>query len=77
MKQKLIDGKDSAFASKNLIQLHQVEAAQKKDLSDFQLHLDFNLFKKVLIQDHNFHSMEKTLIEMQKKFETPMQTSLF
>lgn len=74
---KLSEWKEYAEHAKKLISLEYAPAVELFDLNDYQLDIDFNLYKKVLVQDHNFSSMEKTLDELKNKFQKPQQNSLF
>jgi len=60
-----------------LIQLHDIQELKVKSISDFKLELDFDRYKKTLVNDYNFSSFEKQLDELKKKLQTPMQNSLF
>jgi len=73
----LIDGRESALQSKQLIQLHTVPEAESTEIANFKLKPDFDHYKNVLVNNHNFHSIEKAINELKKKYETPEQLSLF
>ena len=77
VKQKLIDGKEEAYKSRGLIELKQVEEVQNSDIENFVLDLDFAKYKKVLIDEHHFNSFGKTLDELKKKLQSPVQMGLF
>ena len=77
VKQKLIDGKESAIQSKQLIQLHTVAGIEETNIENFKLKPDFDHYKNVLVNNHNFHSIEKAINELKRKYETPQQQSLF
>lgn len=77
VKQKLIDGKEAAYKSRGLIELKQVDEVQNSDLNFFTLDLDLVKYKKVLVEEHQFASFEKTLDELKKKLQMPVQGGLF
>lgn len=77
LKQKLIDGKEDAYWSKDLIQLHTVPGVETMTLDQFVLPLDFNKMKEILVKRYGFHSFEKVIDEMKKKMESPVQMWLF
>lgn len=77
IKDKLIQNKEEAYTSRDLIQLHDIETLNEETISNFKLDLDFNKYKKILIEEYWFNSFEKPLNELKKKFETPTQNSLF
>lgn len=77
LKQKLLDGKEDAYRSKDLIQLHTIPEIDKVALDQFKLSLDFDQTKKVLVQRYGFQSFEKLLDELKKKMMNPVQMGLF
>ncbi|MBU1757765.1 hypothetical protein KKG31_01040 [Patescibacteria group bacterium] len=77
MQTKLIEGKESAFQSKELITLINVTEAENTKIEDFKLTPDFNKYREVIVQQYQFNSIEKAIQALQKKFETPEQQSLF
>lgn len=77
MKQKLLDGKDDAYWSRDLIQLQTIPNIDAVNLRQYALTLDFETLKKILVQRYGFHSFEKVIDEMKKKIETPVQMGLF
>lgn len=77
VKQKLIDGKEEAYASRGLIELKQVDEVQNWDIENFVLELDFVKYKKVLVDEHHFNSFGKVLDELKKKLQSPVQVWLF
>lgn len=76
-KQKLIEWKEYAESAKRLIKLEYNQEVNNFELKDYKLELDFNNYNKVLINDYNFISMEKILIELKNKYFMPQQSSLF
>lgn len=77
LKDKLEQSKQEAYKSRDLIQLHDIQDLQDKNISDFRLNLDFNKYKKILVEDYWFSSFAKLLDELKKKIESPIQNSLF
>ncbi len=75
--QKLIDGKESAFHSKMLIQLMDVPDMEGKVLKDYMLDLDFDRFRTVMIDQRWFTSARKAIDELRLQRVMPEQTSLF
>ena len=74
---KLLEGKESAFHSKKLVELMHVDALDSLTLDDYDLSPDISLFRQILVQKFKFQSMDKLLTDLQKKFLAPTQTSLF
>lgn len=77
VKQKLIDGKDDVYMSRGLIELKPITEIENTDLKNFALELDFPKYKKVLVEQYHFNSFEKTLDELKKKLQNPVQIWLF
>lgn len=77
VKQKLIDGKEEAYKSRGLIELKPIPEIESTNLKNFALELDFPKYKKVLVEEHHFNSFEKTLDELKKKLQSPVQVGLF
>jgi hypothetical protein len=73
LKQKLLEGKEAAYWSKNLIQLHTIPNIDEIDLSQFALSFDFDRAKSVLVDRYGFVSFEKLLDEIKKKMIMPVQ----
>jgi len=73
VKQKLIDGKDDAYKSRGLIELKSITEIENTELKNFALELDFAKYKKVLVEEYHFNSFEKTIDELKKKLQTPLQ----
>ena len=76
-KQKLEEWKDAAFAAKKLITLEYNPEIDNFDINNYKLNIDFNNYNKILIQEYNFKSMEKSLNELKNKYIMPQQNSLF
>lgn len=66
---KLIEGKESAFHSKNLITLMDVPELTKAQLPQRKRNVDFALLKEVLVEEFGFHSLEKLIDEIKKKYQ--------
>jgi len=77
IKDKLLAGKEEAFKSKQLIELEVIPKEEVLDIEKYKLNIDFENLKKVLIQEHNFASMEKWITELKNKYQMPQQSSLF
>ena len=77
VKQKLLDGKEAAYTSRELIELKQVDEVQQSDLDAFTLDLDWAKYKKVLVEECQFESFDKALDELKKKLIMPVQVGLF
>lgn len=77
IKQKLEDSKDAAIFARSLIELKTVPELQTQSTDTIKFELNFDLYKKVLVQEYWFNSFEKTLDEIKKKLLTPQQSSLF
>lgn len=74
-KQKLIDGKDSAYLSKELITLMQVPALDMS--SDWSCSFDFELMHRVLVDEHKFTSLAPMIADLKKQRQWWQQYSLF
>jgi len=77
IKDKLINSKEEAYHSRDLIRLHNIQDLKEKNILDFKLDLDFDKYKKTLVNEYNFSSFDKQLDELKKRLNTPMQNSLF
>ena len=77
VKQKLIDGKEEAYKSRGLIELKQVDELMPSNLDMFKLHLDFVKYKKVLVEEYHFASFDKTIDELKRILQMPVQVGLF
>ncbi|MEI7919917.1 MAG: hypothetical protein WCH65_07300 [bacterium] len=77
IKQKLLEGKEDVAKSRGLIELKHIQEIQDSELSSFVLNIDFANYKKLLIDEHHFHSFEKVLDELKKKLFMPVQGGLF
>ncbi|MDR0650949.1 MAG: hypothetical protein LBG59_06205 [Candidatus Peribacteria bacterium] len=72
----LADGRLSAFASKQLVQLAQVDTSELP-LEKFRFTLDYNKYIDVLCNQHGFSSLYKALMAMKKEETMPQQLGLF
>jgi len=77
VKQKLLDGKEDVYMSRGLIALKEVSDVVDSVVENFVLELDFVKYKKVLVEEHHFHSFDKTLDELKRKLVMPVQGGLF
>ncbi|MEI6673424.1 MAG: hypothetical protein WCL02_09365 [bacterium] len=77
VKQKLLDGKEDVYMSRGLIELKPIPEIENTALENFALELDFAKYKKVLVEEYHFHSFDKTLDELKKKLQSPVQVGLF
>ncbi|HOG15347.1 MAG TPA: 5'-3' exonuclease H3TH domain-containing protein [Candidatus Absconditabacterales bacterium] len=77
IKEKLLDGKEEAFKSKDLISLLDVPEVNTIGIEDYRFDIDFNKYNEILVKEQNFVSMEKAIKELKNKFQMPQQTSLF
>jgi len=76
-KEKLIEWKEFAENAKKLIQLEISSEIGEIWLEKYKLDIDFNNYKKTLVEKYNFWSMEKVITEIKNKYQMPQQTSLF
>lgn len=74
---KLIEWKESAFQSKELIKLLLIDQLKSFNYSWCKLNLDFNKIKSVLLEKYRFKSMEKILNELKIMYTYWQQISLF
>lgn len=78
IKNKLSIWRDSAFSSKELVNLILVPEMNMLTIEDAcVLAPDFNLMRYVLLDQYQFHSLAKTIDELEKKFSKPMMQGLF
>ena len=76
-KAKLEQWKEYAENAKKLITLEISPEINEYNIDKFNLDIDFNKYKKILVEENNFWSMEKVITELKNKFQMPQQTSLF
>lgn len=77
IKEKLLEWKEEAFKSKDLISLLNVPEIDFVNIEDYKFDIDFNKYQDILIKEQNFVSMEKALNELKNKFQMPQQSTLF
>ncbi len=77
VKQKLIEGKEDVYSSRGLIELKPITEIEHTDLKNFALELDFVKYKKVLVDEYHFNSFAKTIDELKRQIQMPVQTGLF
>ena len=79
IKEKLIQWKDAAYHSKEMVQLIDVpdEHGWQPGIDHLWTSLNFTDLRRTLIDTYQFHSLEKSIKELQNIYELPQQTSLF
>lgn len=77
VKNKLVEGKGSAFESKDLIKLCAVPELENSSLETYQMEIDFDKYLAILIDENRFTGLKKPLLELKNKYTQPQQTSLF
>lgn len=77
IKQKLIDSKDLAYQSKELIKLYDVPWVADLSMDKFHTNLDCNKFKSILIDKYGFKSMEKGINDLKQLYKIWQQWTLF
>lgn len=77
IKDKLIAWKEEAFKAKGLIELEYVPEVDDLDLEQYKFDINFDNYKKILVDEYNFSAMEKVITELKNKFHMPQQSSLF
>lgn len=76
-KDKLIQGKESAYQSKKLIKLMDVPSAWGYDHTEASLELDFDHLKKILVEEWKFTGLQKVLKELKNEIQGGTQLGLF
>lgn len=76
IKQKLIDGKESAYHSKGLIKLMDVPEIHDMPIP-WSVTFDFAKMQQVLVEEHGFTSLEKLIIGLKKQWQAGEQLGLF
>lgn len=75
---KLLAWHDSAFASKELVNLITIPEMSTITIEgSCKLAPDFNLIRYVLLDHYQFHSLSKTIDDLEKKFNKPVMQGLF
>jgi DNA polymerase-1 len=77
IKEKLLVWREEAFKAKSLIELETIPESELKDIETFKFDIDFDNYKKVLVQQQNFIGMDKSITELKNKYHMPQQNSLF
>lgn len=77
VKLKMTEGRETAFKSKNLIQLMEVPGFDSLAAWTFTFNPDFSLYERVLIRDMWFAGLEKAVSELRKSYTNPQQLGLF
>lgn len=75
-KQKLIDGKESAYHSKGLIELMDVPEIHDMEIP-WSVTFDFAKMHRVLVEEHGFTSLEKLIDGLKKQWQAGEQLGLF
>ena len=74
---KLKQWKESAYHSKDLIQLMDVPDIASYNLMDATSSYDFGLIESVLVQDWKFDRLTKSIKELKKEVDSGVQLGLF
>lgn len=77
LKNLLVQGKEDAYFSKQLIELMQVPELDLRPLEDYRLSLDLEKWEKKLIGERAFPAFKKFFDEWKKKKSQPQQLGLF
>lgn len=77
LRQKLEESKEAAMFARSLVELKDIPELNKQTTDQIKFELNFDIYKKVLVQEYWFTSFEKSLDEIKKKLLTPQQSSLF
>lgn len=77
IKDKLIEWREDAFKAKWLIELEVVPDTELWNLEDLKFEIDFEIYKKILVQEQNFTGMDKVITDLKNKYHMPQQSSLF
>lgn len=77
IRQKLEESKEAAMFARSLVELKDIPELNKQTIDQIKFELNFDTYKKVLVQEYWFTSFEKSLDEVKKKLLTPQQSSLF
>lgn len=75
VKNKLIEWKEFAFKSKELINLILIDEVDPLKIDNHKI--DFDLMKNILIEEYWFKSMEKMIDNLKLSYNVWIQTSLF
>lgn len=77
LRDKLKNGQEDAFFSKELIQLLTVPDIGAIPLDTFALNIDFTLWEEILVRQRGLIPLKKPLDELKKKKTQPQQLGLF
>lgn len=77
VQEKLITGKQAAYHSRDLIRLMDVPEMSQIPIEHYKRPVDYDLLKERLVHGRGFHSIEKKIDELKKKYAMPLQTGLF
>ncbi len=77
IQEKLITWRESAFASKELVNLITVPEMNLLDISEAKLEINFDIMRHVLLDTYQFHSLVKMIDDLEKKFSKPVMQGLF
>ena len=77
LRDKLENDRESAFFSKHLIQLMNVEDMNGYQLDNFAFSIDFDKWEDILLKKWDFKSMAKLFQELKKIYTQPQQLWLF
>ena len=77
LKEKMLQGKESAFFSKELIKLMEVPELKWVELDKCSLRIDFNKWSRVLFDEWKMNGLKKWFEELKKKMMQPQQLGLF
>lgn len=77
LKNKLIEGKESAYQSKNLVRLYHTPSQEIPNLTDCPMQPNYDQMLQVLVWEYQMNSLIKAIHDLKKTFSTPKQPSLF
>jgi DNA polymerase I len=77
MRTKLQDHYQTAQNSRSLVKLQDITPLQNELITAYSLDIDFTVYNRVLLQNHNFTSMNKILQELKNVRTLPQQQALF
>lgn len=77
LQEKLAENKETALQCKELITLLDVPGLIDQPRDDFVMKPSFDHFRKVLIDQYHFNSLEKNIKAIQDAYEKPQQMGLF
>jgi 5'-3' exonuclease len=77
LKEKMLQGKESAFFSKELIKLMEVPELKWVELDKCSLRIDFNKWSRVLFDEWKMNGLKRWFEELKKKMMQPQQLGLF